>query len=106
MEEWEVERILNKKKARGVVKYLVRWKGFIAEYDSWKREKDLENAKEVVAEFKKRINAEFKRQEKIDRVEERDFRRGELLEKYIAKILYRWDDGKFEKEYLKKLERN
>jgi len=38
--------------------------------------------------------------------EERDFRRGELLEKYIAKILYKWDNGKFEKEYLRKLERN
>ena len=30
----------------------------------------------------------------------------ELLEKYIAKLLYGWNDGKFEKEYLKKLERN
>ena len=30
----------------------------------------------------------------------------ELLEKYIAKLLYRWDDKKFEEEYLKKLERN
>jgi len=39
-------------------------------------------------------------------VEEEDFKRGELLEKYIAKILYRWNDGKFEDEYLKKLERN
>jgi len=38
--------------------------------------------------------------------EERDFRRGELLGNYITKILYRWDDGKFEKEYLRKLKRN
>ena len=30
-EEWEVERILNKKKIREVKKYLVQWKGFIAE---------------------------------------------------------------------------
>jgi len=30
-EEWEVERILNKKKVRGVEKYLVQWKGFTAE---------------------------------------------------------------------------
>ena len=37
---------------------------------------------------------------------ERDFRRGELLGKYIVKILYGWDNGKFEKKYLKKLERN
>jgi len=28
------------------------------------------------------------RQEKLNIVEERDFRRGELLEKYIAKVLY------------------
>jgi len=39
-------------------------------------------------------------------VEERDFRRGELPEKYMAKMLYRWDDGKFKNEYLKKLEKN
>ena len=29
--EWEVERILNKRKIRGVEKYLVWWKGFTAE---------------------------------------------------------------------------
>ena len=39
-------------------------------------------------------------------VEERDFRREELLRKYTAKILYEQDNGKFENEYLKKLERN
>ena len=31
VEEWEVEKILNKRKIRGVEKYLVQWKGFIAE---------------------------------------------------------------------------
>jgi len=45
-------------------------------------------------------------QEKLEVAEERNFRRRELLGKYIAKILYRWNDGKFEDEYLKKLERN
>ena len=34
------------------------------------------------------------------------FKRSELPEKYIAKILFGWDNGKFENEYLKKLERN
>ena len=34
VEEWEVEKILNKKKMRGVEKYLVRWKGFTAEGDT------------------------------------------------------------------------
>ena len=30
----------------------------------------------------------------------------ELLGKYTAKLLYRWDDKEFEEEYLKKLEKN
>jgi len=38
--------------------------------------------------------------------EKKEFRRGELPEKYIAKILYEWNDRKFEEEYLRKLERN
>jgi len=38
--------------------------------------------------------------------EERDFRRGKLPGKYIAKMLYECDDRKFEEKYLKKLERN
>ena len=33
VKEWKVEKILNKKKIRGVEKYLVQWKGFMAEGD-------------------------------------------------------------------------
>ncbi len=47
------------------------------------------------------MNTEVRRQEKLDLMEERDFRRGELLGKYMAKMLYRWDDGKFENKYLR-----
>jgi len=52
------------------------------------------------------MNAEIRRQDKIDIMEERNFRRGELPEKFIMKMLYGWDDIKFKEEYLKKLERN
>ena len=72
---------------RGVIKYLVQWKGFTAEHDSWEKKKNLENAKEVVAEFKGRMNTDIRRQEKLEEVEERDFKRGELLGKYMVKIL-------------------
>ena len=68
---------------------------------------------ELVDEFEGRLGAEVRRQEKI---EERwkvklnpradEFQRSELLEKYIAKLLFGWDDRKFEDEYLKKLEKN
>jgi len=53
-----VEKVLNKRKVRGVVKYLVQWKQFTAEHNSWEREEDLENAKKAVAEFKERVNTE------------------------------------------------
>ena len=35
-----------------------------------------------------------------------EFKRSKLLAKYTARILFGWDDNKFENEYLKKLERN
>ena len=106
VKEWEIEKILNKRKIRGVDKYLVHWKGFTVEYDTWEKKEDLENAREMLEEFERRINAEVRRQEKIDMAKERDFRRRELLGKFTAKMLYEWNNGKFEKEYLRKLERN
>jgi len=83
VEEWKVEKILNKKKVRGVEKYLVQWKGFMAEEDIWERKENLRNAREALEEFEKRMSAEVRRQ---DMVEERDFRRMELLGKYTAKL--------------------
>ena len=106
VEEWEIEKILNKRKIKGVEKYLVCWKRFTAEHDTWKKREDLGNVKEVLEEFKGRMNAEVRRQEKIDMAEEQDFRRGELPGKFMVRMLYGWNDGKFEEKYLKKLERN
>jgi len=52
-EEWKVERILNKRKVRGKDKYLVCWKGFTAESDTWEGRENLGNAKEAINEFEK-----------------------------------------------------
>ena len=84
----------------------MRWKGFMAEHNIWEREENLENAREAMEKFEGRMSAEVRRQEKLDMMEEKNFRRGELPGKYIAKMLYGWDDRKFEEEYLRKLERN
>jgi len=100
VEEWEVEKILNKKKIRGVVKYLIQWKGFTVEGDTWERRENLKNAEELIEEFEWG-GIEVKRQE--GEVEE--YRRMELPGKYTAKLLYGWDDRKFEEEYLNKLEK-
>jgi len=39
-------------------------------------------------------------------LEVEEFKKGELPGRYTAKLLYGWDDKKFDEEYLKKLERN
>ena len=76
------------------------------EHDSWEKKEDLENAKEVVVEFEKRTNVEVRRQKKLETAGEKNFRRRGLPGKYMAKMLYGWDDKKFENKYLKRLEKN
>ena len=83
-----MEKILNKRKIRGVDKYLVWWKGFTVKQDTWEKRENLENAKEVLEEFEGWINVEVRRQERIEMAENRKFRRGELLGRYMAKLLY------------------
>ena len=56
----------------------------------------MKNAEELIEEFE-RGGVEVRRQEKIEkRKEEDEYRRMELLEKYMARVLYGWDDKKFE----------
>jgi len=38
--------------------------------------------------------------------EEEEYKRMELPGKYMAKLLYEWNDQRFEEEYLNKLEKN
>ena len=52
-EEFEVEKILNKRTIRGKEKFLVRWKGYMMEENTWESRENLENAKELVEEFER-----------------------------------------------------
>ena len=73
----------------------------MAEGDTWERKENLKNAEKLIEEFEWG-GVEVKRQEgEID-----EYRRMELPGKYIAKLLYGWNNQKFEEEYLNKLERN
>jgi len=57
----------------------------------------------VVEEYEK----EYKRMARRIREEEDGaYNRSKLPGRYMAKLLYGWDNGKFEKEYLEKLERS
>ena len=57
-EEFEVEKILNKKMVRGKDKFLVRWKEYTAEEDTWENRENLGNAKELVEEFEREYGEE------------------------------------------------
>jgi len=102
-EEYEVEKILNKKKFREKDRHLVQWKGYTVEEDIWEPRENLGNAEDLVKEFEKEYS-------KIGRVKNRGKRRedkeGELLGRYMAKMLYGWDDKRFDEEYWGWLERN
>jgi len=56
--EFEVEKILNKRIVKGKKKFLVRWKGYMVEEDTWENRENLENAKELVEEFEREYREE------------------------------------------------
>jgi len=57
-EEYEVEKILNKRRIQGKDKFLVCWKGYTAEADTWEERKNLENARKKVEEFEREYREE------------------------------------------------
>ncbi|XP_023046411.1 M-phase phosphoprotein 8 isoform X4 [Piliocolobus tephrosceles] len=52
---FEVEKILDMKTEGGKVLYKVRWKGYTSDDDTWEPEVHLEDCKEVLLEFRKKI---------------------------------------------------
>jgi len=87
--EYKVEKILSKRKRYGQVEYLVRWKGYTAEKDTWKKEGNLGNAREAVEEYEREYERTARR---IREEEDRSYKRSELPGRYTAKVLYGWDD--------------
>jgi len=51
--EYEVEEILDRQERRGKTKYLVKWKGYTVERNTWEELENLKNVKEKIEEFEK-----------------------------------------------------
>ena len=75
----------------------------MAEEDTWELRENLGNAEDLVEEFEKEYS-EIGRLRK--RRNNKENRKGELPSRYTAKMLYGWDDKKFDEEYWGRLERN
>jgi len=58
--EFKVEKILNQRMVREKKKFLVRWKSYTAEEDTWENKENLENVKKLVKEFEKEYREEVK----------------------------------------------
>ena len=58
--EYKVEKILNKRKIRGKKKFLVCWKGYMVEADTWEDRGNLKNMGKLVEEFEREYGEEAK----------------------------------------------
>ena len=78
---------MNKQWVRGRDKYLVYWKGFMMESDTWEERENLKNAKEVIEEFEKEY---WWDQEDVVRQEQEQeiFEREELPERFTVRKLF------------------
>ena len=100
---------------KGKPKYLVRWKEYTAEKDTWEGLENLGNIIKLVENFERETREEEirrvqlrkgKGKERVLNLEAEVFKRSELPEKYIVKILFGWNNKKFVNKDLKKLERS
>jgi len=105
-EEFEVEKIINKRTVRGKEKFLVRWKGYMVEEDTWESRENLKNAKELVEEFERIYGEEVEelRRQKQEK-EEKKFSR-KLPREFTAKLLYGWGKRKYKRKREKRWNEN
>ena len=78
---------MNKQKVREKDKYLVWWKGFTVESNTWEERENLGNAKEAIKEFEKEYRWDMENVKKQER-EEGMFKRGELPGRFTVKKLF------------------
>ena len=89
-----------KRKVREKDKFLVQWKGFTAEGDTWESRENLQNAGDLLRKFEeeyRRDNREVRRQEEVEN--NKDYWRGGFPGQYAARRLFGWSDEEYDQQY-------
>jgi Chromo (CHRromatin Organisation MOdifier) domain len=60
-DEWEVEEVLDKRKMKDTIHYLVKWAGWPSEYNSYEPAVHLANAPQAIATFERKLKRKRKR---------------------------------------------
>jgi hypothetical protein len=92
-EEYDVEEILDSRMKRGKMEYLVHWKGYPHEENTWEPELNVKNSKDLIDAFhQKHVNAPRRLPAGVTL---RFLQRIQYTEEAASGIpLYPWDNGK------------
>ena len=77
------------------------------EEDTWESKENLKNVMELVEEFERNYSRE--EEEEVRRQEAKEDKRvfnRKLPGRYMAKLLYGWENKKYDREYWKRMEEN
>ena len=91
---------------RGKEKFLVRWKGYMAEEDTQENKENLENTKELVEEFEREYGEEVEELRQQEQEEEEKEFSQELSREFMAKLLYGWGKRRYKKKREKRWDKN
>ena len=86
--EYEVEEIIDSRKRRGKLEYLVQWKGYTAEERTREPAANVQNGPEKIDEYRKKYPDAIKHIRDMSRPQD-------LPGRHTAKLLFGWEDGKF-----------
>ena len=87
---------------QGKDKFLVQWKGYMAEEDTWENRENLGNAKELVEEFEREYGEEVEELRRQELEEEEK----EFCQEFPAKLLYGWRRKRYKKERERRWDEN
>ncbi len=59
-QEWEIEKILQKRKRKKILYYKIQWKEYLIEYNQWISSEDMKDVLKLIEAFEMRLKCERK----------------------------------------------